>query len=304
MLRRALPAAAILTGARALACSAQAATLVDGTRIEARAVIDARGLRNTTALTGGWQRYLGRHLRLEAPHGLERPVLHDARVHQLDGLRFVSCLPMAADEVFVEDTCFGTSAMVPGATLAARIDDYMRAQGWQVRDVLSDEQGVRPVIAGGDFDAFWRANGGETARAGMRGGLFHPLTGSTLPEAVRYALAIARQVPANVADLDGRVLARFSKAWAERHWQRSRFARRLVAMIDVAPGPDRRRQVFEAFYGLDNAGIERMHAGRLTASDLARIFAGRHPVPLGRALGALTGFSAHSQPINGAGALA
>ena len=106
VLRRALPPTAILTGARALACSAQAATLVDGTRIEARAVIDARGLRNTTTLMGGWQRYLGRRLKLERPHGLARPVLHDGRVHQIDGLRFVTCLPMAADEVFVEDICF------------------------------------------------------------------------------------------------------------------------------------------------------------------------------------------------------
>ena len=305
VLRRALPPAAILTGARALACSAQAATLVDGTRIEARAVIDARGLRNTTTLMGGWQRYLGRRLKLEQPHGLARPILHDGRVHQIDGLRFVSCLPMAADEVFVEDICFGQSATVPGATLAARIDDYVRAQGWRVAEVLGEEHGVRPVVADGDFDAFWRANGGETARAGMRAGLFHPLTGSTLAEGVRYALAVTRQVPADVAQLDGTALARFSQAWALRHWQRGKFARRLAGMIYAAPGPDRRTQVFEAFYRLDNAVVERMHAGRSTPSDMARLFASRHPLSLARALGVLTGLGmggdAGPQPIHGAG---
>ena len=305
VLRQTLPPAAILTGARALACSAQAATLVDGTRIEARAVIDARGLRNTTALSGGWQRYLGRRLKLERPHGLVRPILHDGTVDQVNGLRFVSCLPMAPDELFVEDICFGSSPTVPGATLAARIDEYVRAQGWIVREVLGEEHGVRPVVADGDFGTFWRANGGETARAGMRAGLFHPLTGSTLAEAVRYALAVTRQVPADVAQLDGTALARFSQAWAQRHWQRGKFARRLAAMIFAAPGPDRRTQVFEAFYRLDNALVERMHAGRSTPADLARLFAGRHPLPLGRALGVLTGLDmggyAGPQPIHGAG---
>ena len=308
VLHRALAPAAVLTGARALACSAQAATLVDGTRIEARAVIDARGLRSTTTLCGGWQRYLGRRLKLEQPHALARPILHDGRVHQIDGLRFVTCLPLAADEVFVEDICFGQSPTVPGATLAARIDDYVRAQGWRVAEVLGEEHGVRPVVADGDFDAFWRANGGETARAGMRGGLFHPLTGSTLAEAVRYALAVTRQVPADVAKLDGAALARFSQSWARRHWQRGKFARRMAAMIFAAPGPDRRTKVFEAFYRLDHALIERMHAGKSTTTDLARLFTGRHPLPLGRALGVLTGLGnvgqTGAQPIHGAGSAA
>jgi lycopene beta-cyclase len=305
VLHRALPASAIMTGARALACSAQAATLVDGTRIAARAVLAARGLRNTTALSGGWQRYLGRRLKLERPHGLVRPILHDGSVDQVNGLRFVTCLPTAADEVHVEDICFGQSPTVPGATLAARIDDYVRAQGWLVREVLGEEHGVRPVVADGDFDTFWRANGGETARAGMRGGLFHPLTGSTLAEAVRYALAVTRQVPVDPAALDGAALARFSRSWAQRYWQRGKFARRLAAMIFAAPGPDRQTRVFEAFYRLDNDLIERMHAGRSTAADLARLFAGRHPLPLGRALGVLTGLGnsgeAGPQPIHGAG---
>jgi lycopene beta-cyclase len=307
-LRRALPASAILTGARALACSAQAAALVDGTRIEAHAVIDARGLRNTATLIGGWQRYLGRRLKLERPHGLARPILHDGNVDQVNGLRFVTCLPLAPDEVHVEDVCFGHSPIVPGATLAARIDNYVRAQGWQVGEVLGEQHGIRPVVADGDFNAFWRANGGDTARAGLRGALFHPLTGSTLSEAVRYALAVTRQIPVNTADLDGAALARFSHSWAQRHWQRGKFARRLAAMIFAAPGPDRQTRVFEAFYRLDNTVIERMHAGRSTATDLARLFTGQHPLPLCRALGVLTGLGtsdeAGAQPIHGTGSAA
>ena len=294
-LHRVLPNDAILTDTRALACSAGAATLADGTRIEARAVIDARGLRNTTALTGGWQKCLGRHLRLEAPHGLERPILIDADLPQANGLRFLSVLPLAADELRIEDVCHGSNPNLPSATLAAQIDDYARTQGWQVREVLAEDQGVRPVVDGGDFDAFWRANGSDTARAGMRAGLFHPFTGSTLPEAVRWALAVTRR-----ADADGTALASFSRDWAERAWQRSRFARRLAAMVHAAPGPDMRVRVLEALYRLDPQTIERMQAGRATATDLARLLAGANPVPLGRALNVLAGRSA-GEPLHGAG---
>ena len=312
-LRHTLPAESILTGARALACSANAVTLVDGTRIEARAVIDARGLRNTAALTGGWQRYLARHVRMERPHGLLRPILVDARVKQIDGPRFVSCLPLGDDEMLIEDSDYGHGhghghgTMVPEATLAARIDDYARAQGWRVREVLGDQHGARPIIAGGDFAAFWRANGGETARAGMRAGLFHPLTGEALTEAARFALAVVRRVPANVADLDGQALAQFGRTWAQRHWQRGAYARRQAAMVQAAPGPDGGAHVLEALYRLDHAAIARMHAGRPSATDLARLCLGQHPLPLARALGVLTGLSrggARAQPLHGAGATA
>ncbi|OZA31819.1 MAG: lycopene cyclase, partial [Novosphingobium sp. 17-62-9] len=48
IVRERLGSDAIMTGVRALACSATNATLSDGTRIAAKAVIDARGLRNVT----------------------------------------------------------------------------------------------------------------------------------------------------------------------------------------------------------------------------------------------------------------
>lgn len=296
VVRERLGPGAIITGVRALACSAINAMLSDGTRIEARAVIDARGLRNLAGLTGGWQKFVGRKLRLAEPHGLDAPVVKDATVEQIDGYRFVYCLPFSADEVFVEDTYYSDDAALDAEAIRDRIDHYIAARRWKVRAVLDEEQGVIPVIAGGDFDAFWRASGGQVARAGVRAGLFQPLTSYSLPDAVRYALALARQ-----EDLSGPALAAFSERWARRHWARSGYLRMLAAMLFAGTTPDRRYQVLERFYGLGPALIERFYAGKSTALDKVRILAGKPPIPVSRALGVLTGLGARPGSLSHSG---
>ena len=274
-LRTALPARAIVTGLRVLACSADAATLSDGSRIDARSVIDARGLRNLGHLTGGWQKFMGRRLRLPSAHGLQRPVVMDATVDQLDGYRFVYCLPFSETEVFIEDTYYSDSPTLDTEALGERIAGYAAAQGWYDGEVVAEETGVLPVVAGGDFDAFWRSTGGAVARVGGRAGLFHPLTSYSLPDAVRFALAIARR-----ADLDGAHLAAFTERRAREHWRKSRFYRTLSAMLFGAGAPIDRYRVLQRFYRLDRKLIERFYAGRSSSLDRVRILAGRPPVPL------------------------
>lgn len=295
-LRKALPKGAIITGARVLACSARAATLSDGTRIEAGGVVDARGIRNLGHLTGGWQKFLGQVLKLKAPHGLDKPVVMDATVEQIDGYRFVYLLPFTPDTVFVEDTYYSDSPTVDRAQIAGRIDDYARAQGWQVETVLGEEQGVLPVVGGGDFDAFWRSTGKDLARAGTRAGLFHAVTSYSVPDAVRFALALASQ-----DDLSGEALAAFSEKYARKHWDDAKFLRQLSAMLYGAADPGERYRVLERFYRLDAKLIERFYAGRMTAMDKARVLAGKPPVPVGRAIGVLTGLGARPAPLTLAG---
>lgn len=296
VLRAELGPDAIVTGVRALACSATNATLLDGTRIEAGAVIDARGIRNLGHLTGGWQKFVGQRLKLAAPHGLDAPIVKDATVEQHDGYRFVYCLPFATDEVFVEDTYYSESAMLDVPMLSARIADYARRRGWTIAEVLSEEHGVLPVVAGGDFDAFWRSTGGTVARAGARAGLFQAVTSYSLPDAVRYALALAKQ-----DDLSGPALATFSEDWARRHWKRGAYLRALSAMLFGAAEPAERYRILERFYRLDRRLIERFYAGRMTFADKARILAGKPPVPIGKAIGVLTGLGHKPQPLSLAG---
>lgn len=296
VLRADLDTDSIRTGIRALACSATNVTLSDGTRIEAGAVIDARGIRNLGHLSGGWQKFVGQRLRLAHPHGLDVPLVKDATVEQHDGYRFIYCLPFSRDEIFIEDTYYSDSAALDVSALTARIADYAKGRGWQIAEVLSQEHGVLPVVAGGDFEAFWRSTGGAIARAGARAGLFQAVTSYSLPDAVRYALAIARQ-----NDLSGPKLAEFSEEWSRKHWKRSSFLRSLSAMLFAAAEPQQRYRVLERFYRLDSGLIERFYAGRMTVGDKMHILIGKPPVPVGKAIGVLTGLGNKPHPLSLAG---
>lgn len=296
VLRRSLPGEAIVTGARAVECGTRNVTLSDGTRIEAGAVIDARGIRHLGHLTGGWQKFVGRRLKLARPHGLERPVVMDATVPQLDGYRFVYALPFSEDEVFIEDTYYSDLPGLDAALLGERIGSYALSRGWQVEAVLGEEAGVLPVVAGGDFDAFLRSSSVEMPRAGTRAGLFHPLTSYSVPDAVRFALSVATQ-----PDLSGEALAQFSEGWARQHWRGGAFYRMLSAMLFGAAEPAQRYKVLERFYKLDRRLIERFYRGESTTRDKMRVLAGRPPVPLGKAIAVLAGIGAVPAPLHHAG---
>ena len=292
-LRAALPEDTILTGQSVEACTADEVTLADGTLISAGGVIDARGLRDVTHFTGGWQKFVGQRLKLSAPHGQARPIVMDATVAQLDGYRFMYALPFAPDVIFLEDTYYSDSSELDRPLLRQRIADYAAAKGWQIESVVHEEHGVLPVVAGGDFAAFWSAGGDAAARAGSRAGLFHSLTSYSVPDAVRFALALAQE-----SALDGASLKAFSARWAAQHWQSQSYYRRLSALLFKAAKPDVRFRMLQRFYRLDPKLIERFYSGRSTLADKIRILAGRPPVPISNALAVLTGLGRQPVPLH------
>lgn len=282
-LRRELPGGTIRRGEVA-ELAERGVILSSGEELPARAVIDCRGPAQAPELTGGWQVFMGRHLRTAAPHGIERPTIMDARVEQHGGYRFVYVLPLGANEIFVEDTYYQDGPRLDRRALSSRIDAYCAAQGWH-GEPLTHETGVLPVITGGDFAAFQAARRVPgVAVAGARGGFVHPLTSYTLPFAVETALAIAAD-----ADLPGAQLAAMLEARARRHWRATRFYRWLGAMLFGAAEPALRYRVFERFYRLPEELIERFYAARSTRLDRVRILCGRPPVPLSGAIAALAG---------------
>lgn len=291
-LRATLPETAILTGQAVASVDQGRITLADGTPIVAGGVIDARGLSDATHFTGGWQKFVGRKFRLKAPHGLSRPVVMDATVPQIDGYRFMYALPFAPDVVFLEDTYYSDDSRLDRATLEARIDAYAAQRGWQIDAVLSEEHGVLPVVAGGDIHGFWRSGNQGAALAGSRAGLFHALTSYSIPDAVRFALALAQQ-PA----LDGASLQRFSTQWSTAHWHAQSYYRLLSAMLFAGADPHLRYRVLERFYTLAPALIERFYSGRSTTFDKFRILAGKPPLPISRAIGVITGLWRRPVPL-------
>jgi lycopene beta-cyclase len=253
-----------------------------GERIDARAVIDCRGLDAAPALSGGWQVFLGRRLRTNVPHGVTAPVIMDAAVDQHGAYRFVYVLPIGVDELFVEDTYYADTPELDRTALSSRIDRYCAAHGWQ-GEALDHEIGVLPVVTGGDFARFQVAHRTPgVGVAGARGGFAHPLTSYTLPFAVETAFAVARN-----ADLGGAALAAMLEARARDHWRRCAFYRRLGRMLFGAGRPEERYKVFERFYRLPQPLIERFYAARSTRTDQARVLCGKPPVPVLGAMRAL-----------------
>jgi lycopene beta-cyclase len=286
-LRAALPAGALCCGTAVRAAGAGQVTLADGTIMRAGGVIDVRGNPGLPAMAGGWQKFAGRMLRTVVPHGLERPIVMDAAVEQHDGYRFVYCLPFDDRRVFVEDTYYADSPTLDLPLLRARIDAYAAQAGWQVDEVLGEEAGVLPVIASGDFDAFWPTDD-PVARAGAHAALVHPLTSYSLPDAVRLARYVAA-LPELGTDTSGAALARATRSYAAEAWRTRGFYRMLSRMLFGAAAPGERRRVLERFYTLPQPLIERFYAARSTRADQLRVLSGRPPVPLGAALKSLTG---------------
>lgn len=293
-LLRALPDAVLYLGRRAESLDANGVYLAapeygEPERLEARSVIDCRSFAPSPHLSGGWQVFLGRHMRLAEPHGLTRPVIMDATVDQLaphgngGAYRFVYVLPLGVQDVFVEDTYYADDPQLDRSTLSGRIDQYAQARGWRHPEIVGHEAGVLPVLTGGDFAAYQASVCiPGVAVAGARGGFTHPLTSYTLPIAVENALAVARE-----ADLTGEQLAAMFEARARQHWSRTAYYRLLAKMLFLAAEPDKRVRVFERFYRLKEGLIERFYAAHSHPLDKLRILSGKPPVPISAAIAAL-----------------
>lgn len=292
VIRQRLPARALLTGRQVLGLSARAVMLTDGGRIEAKGVIDCRGPADLSLLDLGWQKFVGQELALAEPHDFERPVVMDATVDQIDGYRFVYALPFSPTRLFLEDTYYSDTPDLDTTPIARRrgnsdavmprIAAYAAQAGCSVERVVRTEVGSLPIAMGGDFEGYWRSGGARVAKAGMRAGLFQPVTGYSLPDAVRTASLIAR-----TTDYSGAALHDLTHGFARDAWRERRFYRMLSTMLFRAADPIERYRVLERFYRLDAGLIARFYAGRSSLFDRARVLAGKPPVPIGRAVRAL-----------------
>ncbi|GAB7529992.1 hypothetical protein PS3A_24030 [Pseudomonas sp. 3A(2025)] len=259
--------------------------LDSGEVLQAQAVIDGRGLQPSAHLVLGQQAFLGQLLRLREPHGLQVPIIMDARVTQADGYRFVYVLPFSDDTLLIEDTHYVDRPLASAEQLRRHIADYAQQQGWTISECLREETGVLPITLAGDFAAF-KAQALTRPVSGLRAGLFHCTTGYSLPHAVQLADWIATKT-----DLSADSLARGIALLADHQWQRQSFYRLLNRMLFLAGRPENRWQVMQRFYGLPEGLISRFYAGNSHVFDKLRILSGKPPVPVGEALRALLRYS-------------
>ena len=284
-LRKRLPAGALKSGQKVAKVEPGLVQLSDGGKITAKAVLDVRGGGDISALDIGWQKFCGQMLRLKQPHGLERPVIMDATVEQIDGYRFVYCLPFSDTEIFVEDTYYADTAALDSATSHCRIVEYAAARGWEIETVTSEEKGQLPVIYGGNFEAFWNANKSVDARAGARAALIQPITSYSLPMAVRTAILIAEMPEISQSKLD-----KMLRDLATQHWKDGKFYRLLCAFLFLGADPEKRYKTLEHSYAKSEPLLARFYAGKSTWMDKISLLTGKPPIPVSRAIRLLLKF--------------
>jgi lycopene beta-cyclase len=249
-------------------------TLSNGEILAADLVIDARGFadslnRNPPA---GFQKFLGLKIKLHETHGLKRPVLMDARIKQIDGYRFIYCLPYSENTLLIEDTRYSSSPELNKTEIRQDILNYAHSKKWKVNEVMSDESGVLPIPYSLDF---YQCD--STAKIGVSGGFFHPITGYSFPDAVKLADILTQDL------ISHRTLSKWKETilyMSHHKLKRIGYELWLNQMMFQAASPSDRYQIFQRFYGLSERLIERFYASELTRLDQLRILLGRPPVSI------------------------
>ncbi|MEO1014350.1 MAG: lycopene beta-cyclase CrtY [Pseudomonadota bacterium] len=266
-------------GAEIAAIDADSLTLRDGETVAARAVIDARGQRDNSALTVGFQKFLGQEVEFDAPHGVRDPIIMDATISQSDGYRFIYVLPFSETTALIEDTYYADGSTIDHAGARDGIAAYAKEKGWRIRRVLREEEGILPIALAGDIDAHLAGAPDGVGVAGLGAGLFHPLTGYSLPDAVRLADKISQ-----AADLSGPAVAALTREHARDVWREREFFRLLSRLLYYAARPETRYKVLGRFYRLGEPLIERFYAAASTKQDKMRVLVGKPPVSFLRAV--------------------
>ncbi len=255
----------------------ESVTLENGQELKAKYVLDARGFEPRKGVHLGYQKFMGRVIRTHKPHGLKHPIIMDARVEQIDGYRFVYCLPFTAHDVLIEDTYYSDNSDLSENEIVTQIDNYIQVNDWSDHKVLRQEKGVLPItLAMGDVKT-------PLNSLGLRGGFYHAVTGYSFPDALKVADQIATSVKEEGIN-DTAVIETKLKLLTSQHKERERFLRLLNRMLFRACHPKLRYKVLQRFYGLPKGLIQRFYSGQLTVWDKARILIGKPPVPVYRAL--------------------
>lgn len=264
----------ILFGQEVVSCSENSIQTADGIIHKADCIIDARGAEPLNQ-NCGYQKFLGLHLKLKSAHGLNHPTIMDATVEQRDGYRFMYVLPWSDSELLIEDTYYSESPKLNCESLKQEVLNYALAKGWQAENVIAIETGVLPIPFSETSDKL-RNN---AAVIGTRGGFFHPVTGYSLPDAVKIADRISSLKTLNTAAAC-QVLTGYSK---EQYWQK-RYFYLLNRLLFQAARPSERFKIFERFYSLPESLIANFYRSSLSNTQKIRILSGKPPVPVSEAL--------------------
>lgn len=252
--------------------------LANGDRIDADCVVDGRGFAavdQSHCAPCAYQKFFGLFLRTEKRHSVKRPMLMDATVDQRDGYRFFYVLPWSEHELLIEDTCYSDMPQVNEDAARSDILQYAEAMSLGAFTVTAEERGSLPLPL---YGARVPDLPSTHIHSGVRAGLFHPTTGYSMPEAVRFAEWLSGTD--GLGRRQGKDLAVAAARRAKQVWRQGDFCRRLNSMFFKAAAPPARRHVMAKFYRRDPQLIARFYGGQLSSIDCLRLLSGPPPVPV------------------------
>ena len=262
-----VPGSELLLGSEVVDLRPDGVTLASSGDVHGTVVIDARGgLPLRSGAPSGYQKFFGMELELHDPHGLDLPIIMDARLDQAEGYRFMYVLPMGERRVLLEDTYFHESPAFGPDHSEREIRTYAESRAWKISRVARTEQGILPM----PWSERIEPPGRGPLLAGYRGGWYHPGTGYSFPVALRLAEFVARRAPESLFGPD---LERFARA----HRRQAGFARFLNRLMFRWYPPERRRPIFERVYRLPLTTVRRFYALELGWLDRMRFLGGRPP---------------------------
>lgn len=276
----ALPNDAVRTNTQIASLSASELNLKNGDKLIGRCIIDCRGPGPDDHLALGFQKFTGQVLKLAVPHGLAGPIIMDATIPQDNDYRFIYTLPFTSTSVLIEDTRYSNTPGVDTEADRIAIRKYAEDQGWQPEDCIKEEQGVLPIMLGGDINGFWDTEQ-TIPRLGLRAALFHATTGYSLPDAVRAAEHLSTHCPSPISS---EAVYNVIRSYSVKHFRNQRYLQLLNRMLYLAATPNERYIILRRFHCLSQALIERFYAGQLHFTDKLRILMGRPPVSLKAAI--------------------
>lgn len=266
----------LLLGTSVKKASENEVILHDETVLQAKLVIDARGLRSIQDIHTAYQKFIGLELELETPHGKNFVTLMDTLCDQTNGYRFFYVLPWDDTKLLIEDTYYHESGKLDDKQIEKDILDYANRQGWKVKNILHKEKGVLPIPLTMNFD---QSSQSTLPTIGLRGKIFNPTTGYSVPYAVRTANLLAKNTNWNKKRVK-QIIQSVEKDVSKQ----SKFFLLLNRMLFLACKAPERYKVLQRFYTLSESLIHRFYSGTLRKSDYLKVLVGKPPVPLMNAI--------------------
>ncbi|CAN5438994.1 hypothetical protein BH10BDE1_BH10BDE1_05870 [soil metagenome] len=266
-----------------------------GEVLRAPLIIDASGIkpnqqtpRTFAEASCGWMKFVGFDLKLKKPHGLQRPILVDATIPQMDGFRYFVCLPWDDHRILIEETFQSSAPELNHERISRSITAYAVRAGWDIESIERTEEGHQPLpLYALEYDRpsekaveFDGEDFVDESPVSISSGVgwFHSATSRSLPDAVRIADFVCALPQLRTGPVRAE-LRDYRKNWIDQQ----KFYRLLNRLMFRAVEPSLRYLLLERFYGLREDLIERFFAGTSTRADRPKILGAKPIVRPGRA---------------------